>query len=196
MPRIQPRIFHKGLILLTVPLVFELMVATTLIYLQHYYGEAVKAEARRNQIVNYINEIWYYNMNMTTNLLTNALIKGSDHHHFWEKSQQVAKQYDALSILLTEDPQQLKRLARIMACPNHLRILCDELKVTLSPSAGPMGNIRSLRRNLSTWKRLTEENIEAGNLIRSFRENELVESAKATEKVRFIAWLIQLMLVA
>ena len=194
MLRIQSRIVHKALILLAVPLIFELIVATTLICLQHYYGEAVKVEAHRKQVVNHVNEFWYFNMNMTTNLLANALIKGSHHTHFREKSQQVVEQYESLEKLLSQDPYQLNRLRQIMACHIRIRGLCDQLIPTLSGSAGSISQILSLRRNISTWKRLTAVNIETGNLIRSFREYELLQSANATAKVRGIALVIQIVL--
>src|SRR4030095_2361834 len=101
---IQPRIFHKGLILLFVPLLFELIVAITLISLQHYYGEAVKAEALRKQIVFHINQFWYYKMNVMASSLVIFLDKGLSPD--WGTADSAFAEYTLLSNQLKQDPQQ------------------------------------------------------------------------------------------
>ncbi len=189
MAAFQPRILHKGLILLFVPLLFEVCVAAFLIYLQHYYGEAVKAEALRKQIVFHINEFWYHNINMTTTNV--AKIMFPEHQVDWSTAHKVGREYELLSTLLAEDPQQVKQLTEIMNCHYRNRETCRELSAGAGGSPGQLGQILALKRNLNTCKRLLAANIDVGNLIRSFRQHELQESVKAAGKVRFIAWLIQ-----
>lgn len=186
-------LFQKGLILLFVPLLFEIFVAASLIYLQHYYGEAVKAEALRKQIVYHINEFWYYNLTLTSTTLGAAFIKDFDAD--WNTTQEASKQYDILSPLLAGDAEQIKRLTGIMNC--HLRIghLCGDLKPVVSNAGGKIGQILAMKSNLLTCKRMMPLELELGVLMRAFREHELVESDKAAERVRFISWQIQFVLV-
>src|SRR4030095_12945105 len=190
MAAFQPRILHKGLILLFVPLLFEVLVAASLIYLQHYYGESVKAEAHRKQIVFHINEFWYHNINMTTSNIAKMLFEGF--HVDWSTADKVGLEYKILTTLLSQDPKQLDRLTDIMNCHFRIREVCKVLTAKPAGVSGQLGQIISLRGNLNNGKRLLEENLEIGELIRSFRQYERQASIQATEKVRFIAMLIQL----
>ncbi len=191
---IRPRIFHKGLILLSVPLLFELAVAGSLIYLQHYYGEAVKAEALRKQILYRINELWFYSIEMTTTNLSGtflgrvALGERSNSHAYGE--------YKILKDLVEQTPKQQVQLDNIKLSHDRSYNACGSLKPYLSATGGTLGQILALKANLTTCKKLTEADIETGNLIRAFREHELYESARASEKVKGLAWLIQVVLLA
>jgi len=189
----QPRILHKGLILLFVPLVFEVLVAASLIYLQHYYGESVKAEVLRKQIVFHINEFWYHNINMTTSSLAKMLFEGFQVD--WTTSDKAGKEYNTLSTLLANDPRQSKNLTDIKNCHFRIREVCNALTAEQQGASGQLGKIISLRRNLNNCKKLLAGNLEIGELIRSFRQYERQASIEATDKVRFIAMLIQLVLI-
>src|SRR4030095_4823303 len=102
---LRPHLLHRGLILLFVPLLFEIVIAAFLVYLQHYYGEAVKSEAIRKQIVYHINEFWYYSDDITTTNLGKAFF--GDVEPNWESSDDVTEQYKTLSRLLAEDHETL-----------------------------------------------------------------------------------------
>ncbi len=192
MQALRPRLFHKGLILLFVPLLFEVAVAASIIYLQHYYGEAVKAEALRKRLVFHINEFWYYQANSTTTNLGRAFIK--DYVAEPRRFREAAEQYDILTKLLAENRQQLQRLAQVMNLHGQMRDLCGQLKPVLTDSSGRLAQILALKSNLQTLKEMMPLELAIGDFIRSFRQYELVESDKAAEKVRHIAWLIQVVL--
>jgi len=185
----NPRIFHKGLILLSVPLLFELLVAVGLIYLQHYSGEAVKAEALRKQIIYHTNEFWYYYMNLTTNNISRSFLK---HYKDNPHKQIYSHERVILKDLVAQDPGQRAQLDSIMRFGNLSMSLCTKLKPAFSESEGRLGQILALRQNLLIIKHIIATDIEAGAAIRSFREHELQQSEKAAEKVRFLSSLIEI----
>src|SRR5215471_2737951 len=189
--RFQPRIIHKGLILLAVPLLFGVVVGAVVVYVQHYYGESLKAEALRKQILFHTNELWFWNMNMTTTSLSAAFLGRSP---YWETADKVVSEYYQLRKLIAQDPKQLEQLDKIMLSHDQSYRACRELKPCVSDSGGRLAQILALRNNLLTCKRLVKGDVEAGNLIRSFREYELLQSAKAAEKVRRIASLMEFVL--
>lgn len=187
----RPRIVHKGLILLFVPLAFEALVAASIIYLQHYYGESVKAEALRKQIVFHVNEFWYHNINMTTTNLAKIFIAG--HQPNWATATKAANEYAILKALLMGDRQQMAQLEGIMKAHALCRSLCEELTPS-PPGTGGLGQILAMRRNLGTFKRLLAANIETGDLIRRFREHELLQSVAAADRVKQVSSLMQQLL--
>src|SRR5262249_16548421 len=189
--RFQPRIIHKGLILLAVPLLFALVVGAVVVYVQHYYGESLKAEALRKQILFHTNELWFWNMNMTTTSLSSAFLGRSPD---WETADKVVSEYLQLRKLIAQDPKELEQLDKIMLSHDQSYRTCRELKPCLSDSGGRLAQILALRANLLTCKRLVEGDVETGKLIRSFREYELRQSARAADKVRKIAWFMEFVL--
>lgn len=176
------------------PLLFEFVVAGILIYLQHYYGEAVKAEALRKQIVFHTNQFWFYNMNLSTSSLTYTFRQ--DYTPYWELQDKIVEEYKILRALTQQDLEQTASLEKIMDWHFRSRALCQQLKPVATSSGGRLGQILALKSTILACKRLIEVDIEAGNLIRAFREYELVRSAEAAEKVRLIAWLIQMVIAA
>jgi signal transduction histidine kinase len=186
----QPRIFHRGLILLSVPLIFAVLVGAALIYLQHYLGEAVKAEALRKQVILHTNELWYHNMNMTTTHICGSFLK--DYEVNPRPAQRYVREYNILTNLIADEPRQLVQLNDIRRLFSRNTELSSKLQPAFSESGGRLGQILALKQNLLISKRLIETDIEAGTAIRTFREYELQKSEKAAEKVRMFAWLIQL----
>ncbi len=189
---IRPRIFHKGLILLLVPLSFEVAVAASLIYLQHYYEESVQAEAWRKQIVFHINELWFHSTGVTTHGLAKALVK--DWSTKKPQNERALSEYRLLKALLAQDDRQRARLEDIMACFYRCRAICSDLAPAASDAGGRLGQILALKKNLTTCKRLLAANSKTGDMIRSFRESALLQSVRTAEQVSVVARLIQLVL--
>lgn len=54
----QSTIFSKGLVLVAVPLIFELSFGLTMFFLQSYYRQVIAQESRAKAIVYYCNEMW------------------------------------------------------------------------------------------------------------------------------------------
>ncbi|HEY9868369.1 MAG TPA: HAMP domain-containing sensor histidine kinase [Candidatus Obscuribacterales bacterium] len=187
---IQPRIFHRGLILLAVPLLFEVLVAAALIYLQHYLGEAVEAEAHRKRVIFHTNELWCHNMQVTTTHLCSSFLRNYELNPL--PAQRLAREYAILTDLVRDEPRQLEQLENIMRLSDRCKALCGKLRPAFSESGGRLGQILALKQNLLVGKPLAEADIATGLAIRSFREYELQQSAKAAEKVRLFALLIQL----
>ncbi|HEY9868131.1 MAG TPA: HAMP domain-containing sensor histidine kinase [Candidatus Obscuribacterales bacterium] len=188
----QPKIFHKGLILLAVPLLFEVTVAATLLYLQHFYGEAVKAEVLRKQIIFHTNEFWYWNIRVTTTNLARAfLAKEPD----WSVSRVASREAERIKRLVKNDPKQSEQLDKILQCADRSLQLCFQIKPFLSEGESTFQQILTLRSNLLNIKHLINADVETGTRIREFREHELRESAKAAERVHMLASMIQLLLI-
>jgi len=183
----QARMFHKWLILLAVPLLFEFVVGATLIYLQRYYGEAVQAEAERKAIIYHTNQLWYDTMWIITNSASAAFLGHRPDSLARDNS---AQEFELLRRMIAGEPQQAERLDNIMMCRDRITILCGMLRPYRS-EGGSLGQILAMKSNLKTGRRIVEENVVVGGLIRSFREYELEQSAKAAASVRRIASLIQ-----
>src|SRR5215470_15092951 len=98
----QARMFHKWLILLAVPLLFEFVVGATLIYLQRYYGEAVQAEAERKAIIYHTNQLWYDTMWIITNSASAAFLGHKPDNAAEDNSAQV---YEVLKGMIAGDRQ-------------------------------------------------------------------------------------------
>ena len=188
---IRPRIFHKGLILLAVPLLFELVVAASLVYLQQYYGEAVKAEAHRKRILYHTNQLWFFSTQLTTTTLAATFV---GHHSNLYPNGRAYQQYNVLKGLIASQPEQLIALDNIMLSHDNALNACQNMKPLESDSGGTLAQILALKKNLVTSKKLTEADFETGKLIRAFRDNELKGSEQESERVRRLSWQIRLVL--
>src|SRR4030095_12012737 len=186
------RIFHKWLILLAVPLLFEFVVGATLVYLQHYYGEALQVEADRKRIIYHTNLLWYNNTWIITNSLAAAFM---GHGLDILTMDNAYREYGILQKMIATDPRQVERLDNIMLCHDRIKALCCKLKPYLPASGGALEQILALKSNLRTGKKIIEENTVAGDLIRSFRDYEIDQGATAAERAHTISRLIQLALV-
>lgn len=189
---IQTRIVHKGLILLSVPLMFEVVAATTLVYLQDSYSQAVKAEALRTEVLYRIKQLWRWNITLTTNSLGASLMKSTIPSRLNEAL--FSRQYKGLAGLLASDPQQMRLLEEIAAAHQEQRVLSANIKSSLSGRSSQVQQILALSKNLNTWEKLIAKDIQVSNLIRTLKDHELQKSAKAIERVRLLASLIQLVL--
>src|SRR5262249_45585822 len=158
----QARMFHKWLILLAVPLLFEFVVGATLIYLQRYYGEAVQAEAERKAIIYHTNQLWYDTVWIITNSASAAFLghkpdslsKDISAHEYWMLRQMIAG-----------ERQQVERLDNIKMCRDRISNLCGMLRPYRS-EGGSLGQILAMKSNLKTGRRIVEENVVVGGLIR------------------------------
>ena len=190
MPAIRLPILYKGLILLCVPLLFEIVIAAALLYLQQYYGDAVKAEAHRKQLIFHANEFWQNSMQMTTARISGTFLSG--YGHDLQPAQRAMEQYKILWNLTSADSQQHQLLQRVMDLHEQSANLCGELRPYWSGSGGVLGQLQALKHNLRIFNGLVKAQIDAGAAIRSFRQNELRQSVKAAQKVQLIGMLMQL----
>ncbi|HEY9868606.1 MAG TPA: HAMP domain-containing sensor histidine kinase [Candidatus Obscuribacterales bacterium] len=191
MPRVRARIFHKGLIILLVPLLFELAVAAAMLHLQLYYYDSVQAEVVRKQVIFHTNELWYECTAGTTDRTGAAFLESvnpSRSHSF-----NAYKQYHILKRLIADDSAQSERLDNIMEYTRRVDALCKQLK-PLPASEGPRSYLHALGTNLRVVRDVMEEAFAFHDQIRRFREYELARSAQATEKVHRIAHVIQMVL--
>src|SRR5262249_39005820 len=156
----QPRIFHKGVVLLVVPLLFEIFIAASLIYLQHYYEESVKAEAARKQIVYHINEFWFHSVGVTTVKLIKVFVKETDFDVAVQPDYLALAEYSHLTKLLAGDSEQLKRLEEIINCFYRCRAMSKELNPTSGDASGPLAQMVALKSNLKVSKRLLAANLQ------------------------------------
>src|SRR5215813_7561404 len=127
---IKPRIVHKGLILLSVPLRFEVIAAATILFLQHSYSEAVKAEALRTEVLYHIKEVWKWNISVTANSLGARLMRQPVGD---EKNERMySSNYRILEKLLSDNPQQLEKLQEVQNGHETILALSKQLKESLS----------------------------------------------------------------
>ncbi len=149
--KLRPTIFSNGLILISVPLIFELAFAGTLFVLQQDYEQKLQKQISANEIIAHTNELWLAVMDLTTASFKKKIF--SDWHY--NTRFQVTKiddEYLALNKLLEqEDPAQLPKL-RLM------REICNSV-VDMSNSfqgADSSGGIVGLRGNYGQFRKLSD----------------------------------------
>jgi signal transduction histidine kinase len=179
--RWSPSIFTKGLLLVSVPLFFELIFGITLIYLQHDYQTKLDEQVRANQVTSHANEMW---LEMTDALSSKMAAKvfGGEGHDGWVRSQpRMGQEYERLRSLLQDKPEDLDRLAQIKKLADAMLKFVDGID---SHNDGGLSIISSLRENIVVYQRTNKVLGVLNNRIREFREPWLEYSERAARETK------------
>ncbi len=179
---LRPTIFSNGLILISIPLIFELAFAGTLFVLQQDYEKKLQSQIHSNSIISHTNEMWLAVMDLTVGFFATKVFPQKRLSTRFHPSK-IDVEYRALSKLLaTEDPSQLPKLHRMRARANAL--------IRISASfADPnlMGGVAGLRGNLAQFQNLQLMIKYLGDDMVAFREpweRRTEEAEIAMEEVR------------
>lgn len=160
---LRPTIFINGLILISIPLLFELAFAGTLFVLQKDYEKKLQEQIHANQIVAHTNEMWLGVMDIITGAYIKKIIPGERMHTRFHPSK-VEVEYRELTKLLGNDPSQLPALHRMRASSQALINLSQSFE-----EANLAGGIAGLRGNLMQFYTLKKLFVLLGNDMVAFR---------------------------
>ncbi|MBY0357682.1 MAG: CHASE3 domain-containing protein [Candidatus Obscuribacterales bacterium] len=173
------KLSHKGLILVSVPLLFELIFVFTLAGLLQQAENEVKEENRARAVVTHMHWLIRLFIDAGANIATYAITEDSIlKERYAEAKRQLPQELNVLNDLLKDNPQQLKRLKHFKALSNHLIVGLEQAwELSKEHKKGEaIDYLKSLRISL---KDLT---IAAGPLIEV--EQKIQAAAPATQARR------------
>jgi signal transduction histidine kinase len=185
--RLRPTIFSNGLILVSVPLAFELAFAGTLFYLQQEYEARLADQIHANQVLFHTNEMWLGIMDETTSTFGAKIFPGKHAQVGRFGTNKYQREYVELSKLLKNDPSQQQLLREMyMICT----VMVDQTNqfeepslldgfATLRGNMKQFRNVQLLMRKLGDdmevfrvpWQRRTEEMASEVNRIHTLIRN-------------------------
>lgn len=181
--RFRPTIFSNGLILVSVPLAFELAFAGTLLYLQQEYESRLAAQIHANQVLYHTNEMWLGIMDETTSTFGHKIFPGQGGNGRFGKNK-YKLEYFALANLLQNDPSQ-KTLLKEMS------LICDAMAETTNQFEEPslLDGFATLRGNMSQFRRVQKLMHRLGDDMETFRapwQRRTEEMASEVERVHIM----------
>ncbi|HEY9869561.1 MAG TPA: ATP-binding protein [Candidatus Obscuribacterales bacterium] len=179
--RFEPKIYIKGLILVAVPLVLEVVFGIALWNLQSVYRQALDKEAHAKEIIYHANEMWLWCTDAVTSKFEVHVVPEATKSYGHELSA-LNYEYGVLSELVKDDPEQFKRLTKIKRQVDSLLAVADEFE----KAGGDLGRSRiavlvgkvSAFRQLQVGFHLLRTN------IMDFREPLLQQTRQLTERAR------------
>jgi signal transduction histidine kinase len=113
--RFRSTIFTNGLILISVPLLFELAFAGTLLYLQHDYEAKLKEQIQAAEVVYRTNDLWLNVMDLETSRFARKIFPRRGEHKNRFSPEKMDSDYRELQNLLEGQPGQQRLLFEIRA---------------------------------------------------------------------------------
>lgn len=162
---LRPTIFSNGLILISIPLVFELAFAGTLFVLQQDYEKKLQAQIHSTAVISHTNEMWLAVMDLIVGSFATKVFPQKTLHTRFHFNKIDVEYHELSKLLAKEDPNQLPKLHRMWVRANAL--------VKLSQSfADPdlMGGVAGLRGDLVQFQHLQLMIKHLGDDMVAFRE--------------------------
>ncbi|MBA3858148.1 MAG: hypothetical protein C0507_14685 [Cyanobacteria bacterium PR.3.49] len=145
---LRPTIFSNGLLLISIPLFFELAFAGTLFYLQLDYESKLQEQIHANKVVARTNEMWLAVMDLTTSIFATKVFPDKQLHCRWPIDK-IDQEYGALVKLIENEPSHLPTLHRMR---NRAMAVLASSRSFEDPELS--GGIAGLRGNLQKFQRL------------------------------------------
>ena len=146
---LRPTIFSNGLILISIPVLFEIAFAGTLFALQQDYEKKLQAQVHANEIILHTNEMWLAVMDLTVGFFATKVFPSKNLSTRFHVTK-IDVEYRALTKLLEkEDSSQLPKLHRMRVRANSLISISQSFD---DPNL--MGGVAGLRGNLLQFKGL------------------------------------------
>lgn len=176
----KPTIFSKGLVLISVPLMFELGFAGTLFCLQQDYQRKLSEQIHANQVLLHTNELWLAVMDLSTSLFDTKVFPKKFHCRF--PIGKIDQEYQTLTGLLKDDPAGLERVQGIKVLSDNI---INEAQNFEPPSL--IGGVIGLRGQIVQWQRLKFFVKSLGDEMEAFRtpwQERVIERSDEIEKER------------
>lgn len=184
--RFRPTIFSNGLILVSVPLTFELAFAGTLMYLQHEYEARLADQIKANKVIYHTNEMWLGIMDDTTWIFSQKIFPGAHAKHGRFARNKYKVEYYELVNLLKDEPAQLSLVKEMNA-------ICDSLTATSDEFEQPslLDGFATLRANMVHFRALQRSLEHLGDDMEIFRAPWQRRTEEMAHEVERIHHLIQ-----
>lgn len=185
----------KGLILVSIPLLFELTFGITMFCLQSYYRQIIAQESKAKAIIYHANEMWLNTTDACVERIENSIF-GTVHNQR-EEEQNIKKEYEALRVLVADEPIRLRYLKKLQIISIKLLNTGQEFQNTEQNQNQMLedGGMASLTGKVSSFKQLQAQLKQFGRLIRVFREPDELKSQDAEKKVAQVQTLIELVII-
>jgi len=175
---LRPTIFSNGLILISIPLFFELAFAGTLFYLQEDYESKLQQQIHANKVVSRTNEMWLAVMDLTTSIFATKIFPDKKLHCRWPLDK-VDQEYGELIKLLENEPAQLPNLHRMR---RRAMLLLNTSNTFEDPSLS--AGLAGLRGNLQQFQHLKQMISLLGDDMVRFRQPWLERTEKAAIEIK------------
>lgn len=201
MPSSNSSIKYGGLraklfILIAVPLFFEAIVASSLMYVQHLYVKSVSDETKNKLIIYRTNRLWLQAASMMIDhSALNFAIKSQRDSHWQQDYETIVHQSDELRALLT-DSEQTRRLDDLRAYLDKIHILSKPPEQAVALDSASAEELADILKALKATKRLTRASIEIGKAFREFKLPLIEQSRKVELQIEDNRRTIQAMLIA
>ncbi len=164
------KISHKGIILVSVPLIFELVFVLVLTSLLHQAEAELKREAHSKAIISHANDLMRGILDASTAAgaynLTRAPMFGA---RYEMAVGNVASQFCELDVLVRDNPDQLSNLRRIKITADNMIVFLTKLKRGSEDETPTLAALLGRPRDFGTVKSSIEQ-LSIG--MRSFLEGE------------------------
>ena len=180
--RFEPKLYVKGLILVAVPLLFEVVFGITLLNLQGVYEQALEEEARSKELIYYANEMWLCSTDAVTSVFEMRMLRPDAAKDVKGDVRRLNKAYAALSELVKDDRKRKSRVDGIMSGMNDLMDISKKFGEA-RPQAGT-SQISLLVGSFANFKRLRGQFELLNDQIRAFRDPILIETLKLRAHVK------------
>jgi signal transduction histidine kinase len=182
---LRPTIFSNGLILISVPLIFELAFAGTLFYLQQDYEAKLKDQIHANQVLLHTNEMWLAVMDLTSSSFAAKIFPNRHRTNPRFTLEQFENEYRKLMGLLDRQPNQ-QRLVWEMheLAVGMVNVTSDFEEPSLLDGFG------ALRGTMQQFKRIDMYMKRLGDDMETFRKPWRDKNAQITNEVDRIRKLI------
>ncbi len=178
--RLKGGLKGKILILVAIPLCFEVLVASTLMYFQHEYVKSVEDETTRKVVIYKTNKLWRMSVNMMLdNFALTFAVKADSESHWIRDYNTVLVQYTQLRQLMVSD-EQVHLLDSLKGYIDKIHTLTKPPDKGISLSSAGPENLTDVLKSLRTVKRMVRASLQMGKAFRQFKEP-LVEQSKAAE---------------
>ncbi len=182
--------------LVAVPLFFEVMVASALMFFQHLYVKAVEDETTGKLVIYNTNRLWLQSVNMMIDhgALTFA-VKAGNLSNWNEDFAAIQEQYQELRALLV-DTEQRKRLDNLKAYIDKIHTLSRPPEKPLSLENASVENLEEIGNALKTTRRLTRAALQVAKAFRQFKQPLLEKGKRAESDIERNRQFIELVLLA
>ncbi|HEY9869747.1 MAG TPA: HAMP domain-containing sensor histidine kinase [Candidatus Obscuribacterales bacterium] len=182
-------IYAKGFVLISVPLLVELLFGVTMLSLQYYDDAKLNRERTALEIVYHANEMWI-NCAEAMMLMGYARLFGGSESPVHSRVAHLNHEYTLLTRLVAHNPQQIRELKNIRQSTNRVLQLIQRFRPLLSAERSTSEKIAVLTADIDTF-------VAAYNLINpmsfaigNFAKPEFLHSPAAMKEVERTTTLV------
>lgn len=192
MPRSSSTLFTKGLVLLAVPLLFELLIVSSLLLLQFRYEKTLEEITHRKLAISYAGETWRLTFAYFTNRASNSLQlkEGRGDVDFNERKLQLDQLIRTLQALSPELDMQ-HYIEMVQAGVKDILDISDRLQVRFSSESLQLDS-----DNLVVIRDASIKSLQLSDKVRQYREAQLARASKAVQDQKNIRLLIDITVLA